>query len=57
MHLLQVFIIYMGINLCRRDRCMAEERLNCSYVCAFSNQRGGETMSQGMWCHPLTNPG
>ena len=49
MYFLQMLIIYMGIDLCRGDGCMTEEGLYGSDVGAFSNQRGGETMTQGMW--------
>lgn len=55
MHLLQMFIIYMGIDLGRRDGSMSEKGLYGSYVSAFSDEGGSETMSEGMWAHFLSD--
>ena len=56
MNFLQMLIIYVGINLRSRNWGMAEEGLYCSDVCTFSNQRGGEAMSECVRWYFFTNP-
>ena len=57
MHFLQMFIIYVGVDLCCWYWSMTKKRLYGSDVGSFLDQRGGETMAQGMWRHFLADAG
>jgi len=50
-----MFVVHMGIDLCRRDRSMTEECLDCSDICTFLDECCGEAVSQGMWAYFLGN--
>lgn len=53
MYILQILIINMCINLCRRNTRMSQQSLYSTQICSFFQQRCSKTMPQNMWCHFL----
>ena len=56
MSFFQFWIGHVSIDLCRRDRCMAEEFLYDTDICTIRQECRGEAMTEGMCVHILEYP-